>query len=738
MSPQILVVLGVALASCVLLALAIAATWQAGDQVMAAARARTQSMVYTLNQHTARTMDSVDMLLRAVAKELGPDPQDAVKRSSVTALLAELTRNQSYVRAIQVLERDTGAAIFEFIPGRDIDLGAAAADQAPRSEGGLHIGKPVQDASGTTWLVPVSRRIKARDGIPGNAVVAYVALDAFQRFYEDIDVGQEGAIVLFSADGTILVRRPFDPANIGRDASGAALFRNQLPVAPSGTYEAATASDGIVRVVSYRRVDGWPLVIVAALAKSEVTAAWREDALRDLGIALAAMLAITIFGVGFVRIHNARARTERVLRATLEHMDQGLLMFDADDTVRVCNRRAMELLDLPPSLVQANVRFSDLLAHQRRSGEFEGADPSVQQLVHIGGLSPDLATYERRRPNGTILEIRTVDLPGGGAVRTFTDITARRAAEEAARAGEARYRLLAENASDMIVQAGRDTVRRYVSPSARDLLGYEPEELIGTRPTDGVHPDEAEGLSRVLDDLSTGRTPMAVSRQRFRRKDGSWVWTEATFRLVQNAAGEPDGYVASVRDITERRALEEQLLELARTDALTGLHNRRAFEECLDQEWRRALRHGTPFGLLTLDVDFFKQFNDHFGHAAGDECLRQVASVLRLNRRSSDVVARVGGEEFTLLLPETDAKGARFVAEAIRSALEAAGMAHPKSTYGVVTASIGLAAFDPQHPQDVRDLLRASDEALYAAKRTGRNKVVWTDPDKEPATSAAA
>jgi diguanylate cyclase (GGDEF)-like protein len=114
-----------------------------------------------------------------------------------------------------------------------------------------------------------------------------------------------------------------------------------------------------------------------------------------------------------------------------------------------------------------------------------------------------------------------------------------------------------------------------------------------------------------------------------------------------------------------------------------------------------------------------------------------VASVLRLNRRSSDVVARVGGEEFTLL-PETDAKGARFVAEAIRSALEAAGIAHPKSAYGVVTASIGLATFDPQHPQDVRDLLRASDEALYAAKRTGRNKVVWTDPDKEPATSAAA
>jgi hypothetical protein len=112
MSPQILVVLGVAVASSVLLALAIAATWQAGYQVMAAARARTQSMVHTLNQHTVRTMDSVDMLLRAVAKELGPDPQDAVKRSSVTALLAELTRNQPYVRAIHVLERETGAAIF--------------------------------------------------------------------------------------------------------------------------------------------------------------------------------------------------------------------------------------------------------------------------------------------------------------------------------------------------------------------------------------------------------------------------------------------------------------------------------------------------------------------------------------------------------------------------------------------------------------------------------------------------
>ncbi|MBW3656499.1 MAG: diguanylate cyclase, partial [Gemmatimonadetes bacterium] len=311
-------------------------------------------------------------------------------------------------------------------------------------------------------------------------------------------------------------------------------------------------------------------------------------------------------------------------------------------------------------------------------------------------------------------------------------------AEAALRESELRYRLLAENATDMIVQADLDTTRRYVSPACRELLGYAPEELVGTRPLDAVHAEDIERYRAILHSLTSGQTELAVSRQRYRRKDGIFVWTEATFRLIRGEGGEPTGYVAAVRDISERRQLEEQLRELARTDGLTGLFNRRAFEERLEEEWRRALRTGSAFGLLTLDVDFFKQYNDHFGHGAGDACLRGVAGLLRQERRASDFAARIGGEEFALLLPETELAGALTVAEGIRLRLERAGMSHPKSPHKVVTASIGVAAFRPQATQSVADLLNASDQAMYEAKRTGRNKVVSAGALAEAAQPEAA
>jgi diguanylate cyclase (GGDEF)-like protein len=130
-----------------------------------------------------------------------------------------------------------------------------------------------------------------------------------------------------------------------------------------------------------------------------------------------------------------------------------------------------------------------------------------------------------------------------------------------------------------------------------------------------------------------------------------------------------------------------------------------------------------------LDVDHFKQFNDEFGHSAGDDCLKQVATTLSRCRRMSDFPARVGGEEFALLLPETDSKGALAVAETVRQQVEAAGILHPRSPHAVVTASIGVAAFQPQPNRTASDVVRASDQAMYVAKRAGRNRVVSATND---------
>ncbi|MEP9322068.1 diguanylate cyclase [Paraburkholderia phymatum] len=170
---------------------------------------------------------------------------------------------------------------------------------------------------------------------------------------------------------------------------------------------------------------------------------------------------------------------------------------------------------------------------------------------------------------------------------------------------------------------------------------------------------------------------------------------------------------------------EAELAVLARTDALTGLHNRRSLGDILEDEWRRASRTHTPFALLFLDIDRFKAFNDAYGHQAGDAALASVAHCIADNiRRPADKAARYGGEEFVVLLPDTSPAGAALVAEKIRAAISELPIEHGGSEYRRLTASIGLAHWRPGDNADVSALMRAADDALYTAKARGRNVVV--------------
>ena len=153
-----------------------------------------------------------------------------------------------------------------------------------------------------------------------------------------------------------------------------------------------------------------------------------------------------------------------------------------------------------------------------------------------------------------------VDLPDGGCLLTFSDITLRRAAQAAVQDSERRYRLLAENATDIIVWCDLDTTRRYVSPAMKTILGHDADESVGTRPLDYVHPEDAPAYRAVLDDLTQGKTDRALTRQRYRHRDGSWVWLENSFNLMRDAeTGKPTGYVATLRDVTAGKAVEAAL-----------------------------------------------------------------------------------------------------------------------------------------------------------------------------------
>ncbi len=182
---------------------------------------------------------------------------------------------------------------------------------------------------------------------------------------------------------------------------------------------------------------------------------------------------------------------------------------------------------------------------------------------------------------------------------------------------------------------------------------------------------------------------------------------------------------ARVRNHVALKQYRDALARMAKVDGLTGVWNRRAFDEYLDQEWKRAQRSGEPLSLILIDVDHFKKFNDGYGHAAGDDCLRQVAHALKGQiKRPADIVARYGGEEFVCVLPETSAEGAVLLAERMRDAVAALGIPHAHSpTAAIVSISGGVATTRPSAQASIRDLIERADALLYQAKQAGRNRV---------------
>lgn len=182
---------------------------------------------------------------------------------------------------------------------------------------------------------------------------------------------------------------------------------------------------------------------------------------------------------------------------------------------------------------------------------------------------------------------------------------------------------------------------------------------------------------------------------------------------------------ARVRTHLTLKYQSDMLRSLALTDGLTGVGNRRHFDDTLQAEWRRCVRAGQPLSLILVDVDFFKRYNDHYGHPAGDACLQSIASALKAGfTRSHDMVARYGGEEFVCILPDTPLAGAEKKANALEKAVRALGIAHEKSDVcGVVTISLGVAVSHPAKGENPADLVECADEQMYLAKQSGRGQV---------------
>lgn len=315
-----------------------------------------------------------------------------------------------------------------------------------------------------------------------------------------------------------------------------------------------------------------------------------------------------------------------------------------------------------------------------------------------------------------------------GAIMIGQDITEIRGAQQQLAESERQLATLMGNLPGMAYRCLYDPnwTMKFVSCGSLELVGYEPDELVDNRITsfaDLIHPDDADEVVHAVESAIGSAEPFSVE-YRVKRRDGEQIWVWERGRAVEEANGLLlEGIIL---DVSGRKALEEELSEMATRDVLTGLFNRRETARLLEEEVSRAARYRRSLSLLWIDLDRFKSINDRFGHAAGDRVLQCVSRLLENSVRNVDTVGRFGGEEFVVILPEMGRQDAEEIAERLRR--KAAEATCPINGEGVgeesveVTISVGVAVY-PEHGSNSAELCLVADQAMYRAKRAGRNRI---------------
>jgi diguanylate cyclase (GGDEF)-like protein/PAS domain S-box-containing protein len=453
-------------------------------------------------------------------------------------------------------------------------------------------------------------------------------------------------------------------------------------------------------------------------------------------------------------VHAERARTllerdlamahDRYAHVLAAATECAIIGTDAGGTITVFNTGAEQMLGYKARELVGRATVDTLhdpLELADRAAAL-GIAPGFEVLATAareGGAETREWTYVRQDASRVAVSVTVTAQRERGLMTGFlaiaTDITDVKRAERARREAEALFRGAFEHAPigvALVAAEGPDTgmiVR--ANHALAVLVGGAPSTLAGRDLTSLARAEDRRELAATLARLLDGAESVH-GEQRLIAGDGHDVWTLLSGSLVQGSGGRGRQAVIQVLDISERKTFEGRLQHLADHDALTGLVNRRRFEHELDRSLAHAERYGSKGAVLLLDLDGFKYINDALGHSVGDELIMRIAGVIRGTLRETDLVARIGGDEFAAILPEADAETAAIVAEKLRSAIRRQGIVTTSAQRQArVTTSIGVTVFDGARGLTGEDLLVEADIAMYDAKDAGRDVVkVYRDEER--------
>lgn len=702
----------------VLLASGIWASWEARTTELQEGETAAANLARSVEQQVDDALTSADMILVGLVHRARYDAGRADALEDLNSILATQAAALPQLAGLFIYDEkgrwlaNSLRTLPEHANNSDREYFRYHRDHASTAP---FIGPPVRSRLTGDWILTISRRIEHQDGSFAGVVLATIPLSYFEKFYARFDLGKRGLIALMRDDGTLLARVPVIESGIGSNISVSAIYQDYLKHPAGGLARRRSELDGVERLYAYRHSERFPILVAAALAREDVLRNWARNAATHAAALLLLTALVALTGLRFVRQLQLRLRTERQLaeseqkiRSITDNLPVLISYVDRKRRFGFVNATMQNVLKKP---------MTEILG--RPMAEVIGAERYRERLDSIdAALAGNRVEFELEAATaGGTRHVHTIylpDLDADGAVQGFhalsADITELRAAE-------ARIRAIADNLPAVIAYVDAEQRFRFNNDYCRALLSIDESNL------NGLSVAEAFGETGSAALLPQVRAALEGERVSFEQAIG-----EGQARRVLQCEFVPDrdghdrvlGFHWLATDISAQKRIERELHRLARFDALTGLPNRSLLSERLADAVRRAQRNSTRLALLFLDIDSFKGINDTLGHHGGDEVLVQFARRLSACVRTTDTVARLAGDEFIILLEGlSGADAATLVAEKILAAMRPAFSIDgaPRT----VSTSIGIAVCEPGQVGSPESLLRRADEALYAAKRAGRN-----------------